>query len=48
MSSMILYCSTVLYEVFVLMSIIHREGVACGQQCFMKSLFRHQSVIGKV
>ena len=35
----ILVHGTKLYEVFVLMSISHREGVACGQQYFMKSLF---------
>ena len=40
----ILYRNIVLYEVFVLMSISRREGVACGQyfitiQSFLKSLF---------
>ena len=37
-----------LYEVFVLTSISRRESVACCQQCFMKSLFQRQSVVGRV
>ena len=37
-----------LYEVFVLASISCKEGVACGVQFCMKSLFRCQSVVGRV
>ena len=37
-----------LCEVFVLTSINHREGVACGLQFCMKSLFLSQSVVGRV
>ena len=34
-----------LYEVFVLASISCKEGVACGVQFCMKSLFWRQSVV---
>ena len=37
-----------LYEVFVLASISCKEGVACGVQFCMKSLFCHQSDVGRV
>ena len=37
-----------LYEVFVLASISCKEGVACGVQFGMKSLFLCQSVVGRV
>ena len=44
---------TVLYEVFVLASISCKEGVSSIQyfiaiQCYMKSLFSRQSVVGRV
>ena len=44
----ILYRNTVLYEVFVLASISCKEGVACGVQFCMKSLFWRQSVLRRV
>ena len=37
-----------LYEVFVLASISCKEGVACGVQFCMKSLFWRQSVVRRV
>ena len=44
---------TVLYEVFVMASISCREGVSSIQyfipiQCYTKSLFSRQSVVGRV
>ena len=36
-----------LYDVFVLASISRNEGVACGVQFFMKSLFCRQSDVGR-
>ena len=36
------------YEVFVLASISCKEGVACGVQFCMKSLFWRQSVVRRV
>ena len=37
-----------LYEVFVLASISCKEGVACGVQFCIKSLFWRQSVVRRV